>query len=427
MKVSQFRVGSRRFVALVGDHEIPVRPLANAFIYDYFLNASFSTKVRCAQELKLVLEYFSSISIDIEGRVASGSFLTASEVSAFYGVMRLRKEAFGSLDKVACIPTSPSSKFIRNAMSASLFVSNKVDSDTTAGRVRTLRKFIAYLYEYFHGDRAAESLALRFDAMIVRLRSKERYSNNKPTITNSSVTLSEKVIPDKAYDEFHEIIQPSSKRNPFTASRLRNYLILSVIDQAGIRRSEACKLKISDCLFHGNGNKIKVYSSPDDPTDPRLNRPDKKIGRPHLSGIEPSLMKEIAYYIKHVRSTFERAKDHDFIFVSEKDTHRTAGLPLTRNMVNHMMSKVSVVIGFKINPHLLRHKWNERLSEKGDVKGIDRQRIEDMRTNAMGWQPNSKMGRVYNEKHEQMAAAKLMTEHQESIDGTEAETLKNGK
>ena len=176
-------------------------------------------------------------------------------------------------------------------------------------------------------------------------------------------------------------------------------------------------MKISDCQFYGDFNKIKVYSTPDDKSDPRVNRPDKKSGRPHLSGIEQSLMKEIEFYIRHVRSMFTKAKTHDFIFVSEKDTHNTAGLPITREMVNYMFTRVSKALGFKINPHLLRHKWNENLSEKGESKGFDREYIEDLRRNAMGWQPDSKMGRVYNNKHEQLAAIKLMTEHQTKIDG----------
>jgi hypothetical protein len=36
----------------------------------------------------------------------------------------------------------------------------------------------------------------------------------------------------------------------------------------------------------------------------------------------------------------------------------------------------------------------------------------------MGWQPDSKMGRIYNDKHEQLLAIELMKEHQEKVDGT---------
>jgi hypothetical protein len=112
MNVSKYKVGSRRFIAFVDNNDIPVKALANSFLYDVFLNASFSTKER----------------------VNSGDLLTPSEISAFYGVMRLRKEAFDNLDKLSFIP-NVESKNIRNAISASIYNNKKVSIATTTRRV----------------------------------------------------------------------------------------------------------------------------------------------------------------------------------------------------------------------------------------------------------------------------------------------------
>ena len=35
----------------------------------------------------------------------------------------------------------------------------------------------------------------------------------------------------------------------------------------------------------------------------------------------------------------------------------------------------------------------------------------------MGWAPDSKMGRVYNDKFEQILAIELMKSHQDEVDG----------
>lgn len=417
MKVSQYKVGTRRFLAFVDKNEIPVYALANAFLYDEFFNASFSSKSRIAQELKVVLDYFAEISVDIEARVASGDFLTPAEISAFYNTMRLKKSSFKNTKKRVSGAVQVQSKMIRNAFAAAQHHSNKVDMQTTTGRVRTLRKYLAYLFNYYHGDRAPEKLARSFEIVISKIKSKERYTSAK--VNASPVELVESVIPDKIYVRFLELIKPASKENPFRSSKLRNYLILSILNQTGIRRSEVCKIKISDFTTHDGYCSIKVYSTPDDPSDPRLIRPDKKVGRPHLSGIEPSLFKDVFFYINHVRKNKKRAHTHDFLFVSEKDTHNTEGLPLTREMINYMLAKLSAVLDYKIHPHLLRHKWNERLSEKGKAQGLDRDYLEDIRRSAMGWQPDSNMGRIYNDKHEQIAAIELMVEHQRKVDGIE--------
>ncbi len=415
MKVSVYAALNRRFVTFVDQNEIPVQPFANAFIYEEFLNASFSTKKRVAYELRLILEYFDSIDINLEKRVSSGVFLTPNEINKFYGQMMLRRESFKRARNISITP-SVQNKSIRNAISASIHNSCKVSTETRTSRVRTLRKYLSFLFSHFHSDQQpSQTLIGSFKKMQLKIKTKENYSSTKCSVRPAE--LVESVIPNDIYEQFLQIIRPSDLKNPFTSSKLRNYLIFSILKQAGLRRSEVCKMKISDCQFYGDFNKIKVYSTPDDKSDPRVNRPDKKSGRPHLSGIEQSLMKEIEFYIRHVRSMFTKAKTHDFIFVSEKDTHNTAGLPITREMVNYMFTRVSKALGFKINPHLLRHKWNENLSEKGESKGFDREYIEDLRRNAMGWQPDSKMGRVYNNKHEQLAAIKLMTEHQTKIDG----------
>jgi len=415
MKISIYPVGSRRFVTLVNDSEIPIEPYANAFLYDDFLNAEFSTKIRIANELKLVLDYFYSINIKLDTRIASGELLSSSEISRFYGQMMLRKDSFGKQKKIDGF-SDVNDKNIRNAISASWHTTAKVTPGTRTGRVRTLRKYLEFLFRHFHEDRATPAaIKISFDMMIAKFKAKESYSTkNKST---NPVELVESAIPDDIYKKFKEILLPSNPLNPFKSSKLRNYLILSILDQAGLRRGEVCKLKISDCQFHDTYNKIKVYRNPDDKSDPRINRPNQKSGRAHISGIEPSLMKQLEFYVKHERNIHQNANNHDFLFVSATNVKNTVGLPISREMVNYMLSRLSSVLGFNIHPHLLRHKWNERFSEKAQSKGFDREYTEDLRRNAMGWQPDSEMGRVYNDKHEQLIAIELMTEHQRKVDG----------
>jgi integrase len=128
-------------------------------------------------------------------------------------------------------------------------------------------------------------------------------------------------------------------------------------------------------------------------------------------------MQDLMFYIKNIRSKHSKSRTHDFIFVAEQNSQQTSGLPITRELVNYMLKRVSASLGYDLHPHLLRHKWNERLSEMGLSKGVDRERLEDMRRNAMGWSPRSNMGDVYNTKYEQIRAIELMNKHQEKVDG----------
>lgn len=416
MKVSKFKVGYKRFVAFVDEMEIPVFPLANSFIYDEYLHSSFSTKERVANELRLILEYFHEAGIDLEERVGNGVLLSSQELSEFYKRMNLRKDTINTEKKIEIIP-SIESKAIRNAIASSLYQRSKVSIETVTGRLRTFRKYLSYVYEYYHGDRLPpEDVKNRFSKIINRIKLRESYSSASSGQTRA-VTLDDSVIPAEKFQELLEIIKPSNPRNPFKNSRLRNYLMISILIQSGIRRSELCKIKISDCLFHGDANKIKIYSHRDDPTDPRLNKPNKKVGRAHISGIHPSLMRDLKFYIDQVRDNFPKAHTHDFVFIAEKNSKDSAGLPLVREMVNYLLRKLSEAIGFNIHPHLLRHKWNETLDIMGQEKGLDWLYLEDIRRNGMGWSAESQMGRIYNEKREQIKAIELMNEHQGRVDG----------
>src|SRR5690606_4700472 len=122
-------------------------------------------------------------------------------------------------------------------------------------------------------------------------------------------------IPDNLFLKMLEIILPSSPDNPFESSRIRNYLIVSILAQSGIRRGALAKIKISDLMLHGTSDQIKIYRSSIDPTDTRIDRPNQK-SKAHLATVHPSLMEQIKHYINHIRSEIPGTHAHDFIFVS---------------------------------------------------------------------------------------------------------------
>ncbi|WP_149982392.1 site-specific integrase [Pseudoalteromonas rhizosphaerae] len=417
MNVSKYRLGDKRFIAFIDENHIPVEPLANAFLYTIFFHSSIATKFRIANELKIILNYFKSKAINLEERISTGELLTEAEISNFYASMRMNKSALDQKDQIYSINTPDIySKKIRNSISVSNHSSALVAIETCTGRVRTFRKYLSYIFDYFHGHSIpSQELLSSFSRIQARIQIKEKYT--KESKSYKSMMLQESVIENDTYKQFKEVIQPHNPRNPFKKSKFRNYLILSILDQTGIRRSEVCKIKISDCQFFDSFDKIKIYSTPDDSSDPRLDRPNNKRGISHLVSINTSLMHEIYFYINSIRNLYPKAASHDFLFISEKNSKNSAGLPLSRNSVNYSLKKVSRLLNSKIHPHLLRHKWNERYTEYAAKKGLNKEWVEDSRRAAMGWVPGSNTGRIYNLKYEQLTAMRIMQEHQGEIDG----------
>jgi integrase len=226
----------------------------------------------------------------------------------------------------------------------------------------------------------------------------------------------ESSIPDDIFVRMLEMILPSSPHNPFKGSRIRNYLIVSIFNQSGIRRGALAKLKISDLVMHGTSDQIKIYRSGIDPTDTRIDKPNQK-SKAHLATVPLDLMNQINFYVNHIRSEIPGSQLHDFIFVSEKDSRGTLGRPLSLKSLNAIFAVLSKALGFHTHPHLLRHKWNEVFDVKATEMGVESRILEEARRYAMGWVAGSSMNDIYNDKRLAAKSREIALAHQHRVDG----------
>jgi integrase len=72
------------------------------------------------------------------------------------------------------------------------------------------------------------------------------------------------------------VIEPDHPENPFEPNvRFRNYLILRLLLDLGIRRGELLGIRVEDCRLGSTGT-VTVHRRPDDPDDPRTVQPFSK-------------------------------------------------------------------------------------------------------------------------------------------------------
>ncbi|WP_231703225.1 site-specific integrase [Halopseudomonas pelagia] len=303
---------------------------------------------------------------------------------------------------------------MRNALSANARQLVRVSNETQQGRLRRLRNYLEFLFQEFH-DSFSVSLIVseRYEKLYSQIRlDEESLSSNVP---QRVANITDSVISDQDFVRLLEMILPSSENNPFKGSKIRNYLIVSVLAQSGIRRGALAKLKISDLQFYGSFDQIKVYRSDIDYDDHRLEKPKQKT-KSHIAIISPYLMGQIKYYINHVRSEIPGTEQHDFIFVSEKGSRGTLGMPLSLKSINMIFKRLSESLKLHVHPHLLRHKWNETFDKKGAELKIDYRLLEDARKYAMGWSANTSMNQIYNEKRIAERAIAISAAHQKRVD-----------
>lgn len=394
------------------EFDCPACPYASAYLAT-LTKQKFNTQVRKANELLFVLDYFQKKKISLVERVRSGDLITQREYSQFHDACASKKLIDDDADK-SVVVLQVSDKLLRNALSANVRQLSLVQPETQAGRLRRLRQYLEMLYGHFHDTYSIDrAIADRYEKLHANIKLDEDSLGKNETQEVADPTQS--VIPDDVFLRMLEMVHPSSPNNPFKGSRIRNYLIVSLFRESGIRRGALAKLKISDLVLHGTFDQIKIYKSGIDTTETRLEKGRQKT-KAHLATVPSALMHQIKYYIDHVRSQIPGTDKHDFIFVSEKDSRGTLGKELSLKSINAIFNVLSKVLNFYIHPHLLRHKWNEIFDVKGSEKGIDHRVVEEARKYAMGWDADSNMDATYNDKSIAAKAREISLVHQQRLD-----------
>ncbi|HAT6803312.1 TPA: tyrosine-type recombinase/integrase [Citrobacter freundii] len=264
---------------------------------------------------------------------------------------------------------------------------------TVSNITRNRRIHIAVRYIEFLTSQLTE-----FDFPEIPFRSILELLNQSKTRSRKSSVKSfqfQSVLPESVNDNLKEIIHPLHPNNPFKTSRLRNYLIISILLWGGIRRSACMKLRIGDFDFTGDCNIVYITRTPDSKDDPRIRPPAQKT-REHIMVLPTFLMVEIKNYHSEIRTKYPYSNSHEFIFVTEKAGLHPAGYPLATNTVNKIFKVLSSALKHHVHPHILRYQWNitfDAICEQASISGDEK---DSIRKEAMGWSRDSTMPQLYN-------------------------------
>tara|TARA_B100000749_G_scaffold76392_1_gene57391 strand:+ start:598 stop:1794 length:1197 start_codon:yes stop_codon:yes gene_type:complete len=376
--------GARRKVLVQG--RVPVY-YPNLYVSLNHIRRALNTQQKLLEHIGLAEDFLAYEGIDLVARLQerpTSHYLTDSELSRFVDNASRHKSALNE----------------RYAGVRRLRTSNRtVGRSHARQRVEAASKYFQFLYEKL-GDGVTKVDAAK--DLEERLARKVRAA--KPAWKKRKLS-DVKGLTDEERELLLEVMHPQSQRNPFAseALKLRNYIILLLGLELGLRRAEMLLIKISDISW--NSKRISVVDLEDERVDLRTLAPKFKT---HERVLE--MGDELAWAIKKYIDVFRlcgesksEANKHPFLLVAHR---RNEGKPLSLKALDGVFPRVGKVAPQlrHIHPHLLRHDSVCMLLENARAE-LEVLTPEDrwiqtqiMLTTAFGWSKKSDMPQLYGAK-----------------------------
>jgi len=297
-------------------------------------------------------------------------------------------------------------------------------------RLESVRDYLQFLYDKL-GDNSTSEDAI--NDLIGRFNRKIKAA--KPAWKKTKVDEM-KGLTQQERERLLEVMHPESANNPFAnkALKLRNYIVLLLGLDMGLRRSEMLLIKIS--VIHWHSGQLAVVNLEDEGIDTRPEAPQFKTHERQLV-MSDELSWALKDYVDNYRilKKSSDAKKHPFLFVSHR---RNEGKALSIKALDGVFPRVGAAVPElkHIHLHILRHDAVYTLLEsmRDELDALtpeDRTtQVQKVLTFAFGWSEESNMPGLYGAKFWKEEADKAMTKRSDKFKairaGVEARIHKGG-
>jgi integrase len=369
-----FPSSGERVVFVIGRDKIAREDTtAYTMVHQRAAGLSPNTMYLQMQAVAMMLDWADDRGIDLEQRIGSGDLLSNDEIYALRDHLRGRKD---EPDGVV------GGQYYRN-------------------RCASVRDYVKWHAEFVI-SRIPQAQWQRAQAHRNRL---ESFVTLMSSGLPSPAARNREGHSEEVQKLFLEAIRPGSPLNPFKPKfRKRNYALLLLYHEHGVRRADALKLTGEDLHLHGDRPFISIRYRNDDPLDPRVNEPRLKT-QPRDLWVSDKLRAALRDWVMDRAKNFPLAKRTPYVFVAGN------GRPLSLLSVNEMFQLLRRrVPGLPadLKPHHKRHDANDRLTQLSKDQGWSEGEEKRNRNYIMGWTKTSQQGEKYTKRSTREGAARAL-------------------
>ena len=282
----------------------------------------------------------------------------------------------------------------------------QISSRTRDQYLRLLKKYLSWCVTRYM-PRARQNSATQADinvvfadvADVIERRFESHIINVRPDRTRY------RSLTDTQLQIVRTLIRPGAAENPLPERlQLRNWLMIELLLETGIRRGELLKLYTTDINKGSQHAYVSINDRENDPHDPRVEEPALTThGR--TVGISAQLYEVYERYIQSDRRPLRDGKPmkllYRYLFIWDR------GRPLSIRALSNVLDRLFLTIELAhpgllptLSVHDFRHTFADRfLAYLVEKRGHDLERATDELRRVCGWSKTSTMPRRYASRY----------------------------
>lgn len=292
---------------------------------------------------------------------------------------------------------------------------------TAAHRIASIQQFLAWAADppgrgrRFEGDIVSpeelQAYRSRLEATFEPLRKAQGKSTRPDPLTQEQDELLEGILSPLGLREGVISFDKFPTENPFQpATKLRTWILYSLLRHHGLRRGEALKLKVQDVDTVGDP-KIRIRRRPNDLDDSRTPAPRVK-GMESVVPLSRDVANGIKAYMSDFRLPGHRCKGTNYFFTTRRGTPLSTSY--TTRIFRILRKRHPILDG--VTPHALRHTWAEEMASHLFEEKGDSEEVISLLREAGRWKPGSTMPQHYVQNAIQSETNKIIRQRQNRFD-----------